>query len=140
MAMSVRRALPLAVLLLATYAPSASPAGDEGDDLLAPLTPNEGKGNAKKKKKKTPVAPPVVEKKKEPPAEPLPSLAAPAKLAVRLPDPSMKNAHLFVDDREVGVLPVEPMEEPPGDHRVTVKRLGYAPFNATVKVKDGGVT
>src|SRR3954471_2798373 len=134
MAISLRRLLPLAVLVLA-YAPAAWPAGDEGDDLLAPLTPS----GPKKKKKKAPPPPPVVEKKQAP-VEPLPTLAAPAKLAVRLPDPSLKNAHLFVDDKEVGVLPMEPIDESPGDHRGTVKRLGYAPFNVTVKVKDGGVT
>jgi hypothetical protein len=134
MAMSVRRFLLLAFLCLA-YAPAAWPAGDE-DDLLAPLTPTE---NKKKKKKKVPPAGTAVEKK-QPPVEPLPSLAPPAKLVVRLPDPSLKNAHLYVDDKEVGVLPVEPIEETPGDHKVTVKRLGYAPFNATVKVKDSGVT
>ena len=135
MAMSPRRLLLLAFLCLA-YAPAAWPAGDESDDLLAPLTPTEGK--SKRKKKKVP-PPPVVEKKKEVPVEPLPSLAM-GRLSVRLPDPSLKNAHLYVDEREIGVLPQEPVDENPGDHKVTVKRLGYAPFNATVKVKDTGVT
>ncbi|HEY8211195.1 MAG TPA: PEGA domain-containing protein [Myxococcaceae bacterium] len=141
--MSVRRLLPLAVLFLA-YAPAAFPADDEGDDLLAPLTPSDSKstptGPTKKKKKKIPPALPPVGEKKPPPVDPLPSLAGPGKLAVRLPDAALKNAHLFVDDREVGVLPMEAIDQPPGDHKVTVKRLGYAPFNATVRVKDGGVT
>lgn len=136
MAMSPRRLLLLAFLCLA-YAPAAWPAGEESDDLLAPLTPAEGKG--KRKKKKVPPAAPVGERKQAPPAEPLPSLAM-GKLSVRLPDPSLKNAHLYVDDREIGVLPQEAVDESPGDHRVAVKRLGYAPFNATVKVKDTGVT
>ncbi len=86
MAMTPRRLLLLAFLCLA-YAPAAWPAGDESDDLLAPLTPTEGK--TKRKKKKVP-PPPVVEKKKEVPVEPLPSLAM-GRLSVRLPDPSLKN-------------------------------------------------
>lgn len=136
MAMSPRRLFLLAFLCLA-YAPAAWPAGDESDDLLAPLTPAEGKGKRIKKKKVPPVSAPV--EKKQAPVEPLAPLAM-GKLSVRLPDPSLKNAHLYVDDREVGVLPQEAVDESPGDHRVTVKRLGYAPFNATVKVKDSGVT
>src|SRR6185295_2272964 len=141
MAMSPRRLLLLAFLCLA-YAPAAWPAGDESDDLLAPLTPTEGKRKTKTKRKGPPAGS-AVEKKTQPqvqtPVEPLAPLAS-GKLSVRLPDPSMRNAHLYVDDREIGVLPQEAVEATPGDHKVTVKRLGYAPFNATVKVKDGGVT
>jgi len=141
MAMSPRRLLLLAFLCLA-YAPAAWPAGDESDDLLAPLTPTEGKRKTKTKRKGPPAGS-AVEKKTQPqvqtPVEPLAPLAS-GKLSVRLPDPSMRNAHLYVDDREIGVLPQEAVEETPGEHKVTVKRLGYAPFNATVKVKDSGVT
>jgi len=139
MAMSPRRLLLLAFLCLA-YAPAAWPAGDESDDLLAPLTPAEGKRKTKVKKKGPPAGS-AVEKKQQAqtPVEPLAPLAR-GKLSVRLPDPSLRNAHLSVDDQEIGVLPQEALEEAPGEHRVTVKRLGYAPFNATVKVKDGGVT
>ncbi|HVE86241.1 MAG TPA: PEGA domain-containing protein [Myxococcales bacterium] len=135
--MAPRRLLLLSLLLLA-YAPAAWPAGDESDDLLAPLTPADNK--AKRKRKKVPPPPPPVVEKKSVPLEPL---AATAKLAVHLPDTPggpLKNAHLYVDDKEVGVLPVEAVDATPGDHKVTVKRLGYAPFNATVKVKDSGVT
>jgi PEGA domain-containing protein len=137
MAMSPRRLLLLGFLCLA-YAPAAWPAGEESDDLLAPLTPSEGKGKVKKKKKGAPPNAPVGEKKQAP-VEPLSTLAM-GKLSVRLPDPSLRNARLYVDDKEIGVLPQEPVEVGPGDHKVMVKRLGYAPFNATVKVKDSGVT
>jgi len=126
--MAPRRCL-LLIALSVVYASAAWPAGDE-DDLLAPLTPTENK--TRKKKKKVPPISPVERKQAEP--------KEPSRLAVRLPDGSIKDAHLFVDDKEVGVLPMEPVDVTPGDHRVTVKRLGYAPFNASVKVKDSGVT
>lgn len=133
--MPSRRHLFLCALLLA-YAPAAWPQEEGDDDLLAPLaplTPAETKVKRKKKKSTQPL--PLVDKKAQEPQ-------APAKLAVRLADTQsgLKNARLFVDDKEVGVLPVEPLELAPGEHRVTVKRLGYAPFNATVKVKESGVT
>lgn len=129
--MSARRCLLLIAVLLA-YAPAAWPAGDE-DDLLAPLTPNESKGKRKKKKV---LPPPVTLPVKKDAVEP-------SRLAVRLPDGAggpLKDAHLFVDDKEIGVLPLEPLDATPGEHKVAVKRLGYATFSVTVKVKDSGVT
>ena len=126
--MAPRRCLLIALCMV--YASAAWPAGDE-DDLLAPLTPTESKTKKKKKKAVPPISP--VERKQVEPQ-------APSRLAVRLPDSSLKDAHLFVDDKEVGVLPMEPVDATPGEHRVTVRRSGYAPFNATVKVKDSGVT
>lgn len=136
--MSPRYLLPLASLLL-VYSP-ATWAQEDDDDLLAPLaplTPKEKKPKGKRKKTAVPPPPPPREVREAPPAPP------PPQLAVRLPDAlagTVKNAKLYVDDKEIGVLPVESLEIAPGDHRVLVKRLGFAPFSATVKVKDTGLT
>jgi hypothetical protein len=59
---------------------------------------------------------------------------------VKLPgDGSLKNARLFVDDKDAGVLPQD-VDVPPGEHKVTVKRAGYATYNTMVKVKETGAT
>src|SRR5262245_55645565 len=136
--MSPRR-WPLLIALVLAYAPAAWPADDdEGDDLLAPLTPADTK-KPKKRKKAPPPAQPPPEKKMY-----LEQLTpAPPRLLVRMPDGPggpVKNAHLFVDDKDLGVLPLEAVEAAPGEHRVSVKRIGYGSFNATVRVKDSGVT
>jgi hypothetical protein len=136
--MSTRSPLLVAAALLITF--GLSPAAwaqeeEDEDDLLAPLTPLEPKEKRPKGR--------VKKKPTTPAREELPAASGPSQLAVRLPDAlagTVKNAKLYVDDKEIGVLPVDPVEVTPGEHRVLVKRLGYAPFSATVKVKESGVT
>jgi hypothetical protein len=116
--MSLRHALALAV---AVGLVSSSAAAQ--DDLVAPLAPPK----AKAKKKKKPDKPAPRAKEEAPQGHVVISLQAPSKGAV-----------LLIDGVEVGPVSTAPHAVAPGDHSITVKRLGYADFTKKVSVPQGG--
>lgn len=122
----MRRALVLAISLSLA---AAAPAFAQDDDLPSLPSPN--------KPKPKPKARPKAQPKKQPAAstdDDLPSLPAQrGDLIVKLATP-VKGAKLTIDDRDLGTLPVGPQSLTAGEHTVTVRRLGYAPFSKKVTV------
>ena len=125
--MNSRRWVVLALLLTGFVAKA------EDDDLLTPLPPSKKAVKAPKPKVKPRPKEPVKD-----PEELLAPLAPSTRslLTVRVP-PSMKGARLFVDDREVGTLPLTPLDVAPGEHVVAVRRSGYSDFSRRVSVLAG---
>jgi hypothetical protein len=58
------------------------------------------------------------------------------RIAVTVPK-DLTGAVLYVDDVEIGTLPLDPVPVNKGKHTVTVQRPGYADFNTTVQLKQG---
>jgi hypothetical protein len=125
------RALFLCAALL-----SSAAIAQEDDDLPALPT---GKPKAKtpkgKAKPKTPKATPAPVGSEDD-LPPLPPVKG--ELLVKLPS-GVKGAKLFIDDKEVGVLPQPAQALNNGEHTVSVRRAGFAPFSKKVKV-DGNKT
>ena len=122
-------------VLLAVLSVALPSAAAPDDDLLAPLTPPTKSApkrrpppatTAKRPKKpaKTPAVPsdrPTVEK-----SELLVTLRAP-----------LEGAHLFVDDRDQGRLPLAAREVTPGFHTITVRKSGFSEYVQQVDLKSG---
>lgn len=159
--MSPKR-IVLYALVTVLAAPSTALAQD---DLLAPLTPQTkpsrkpAKPKVTKKKKAAPTAKkptrgtkPAVSKGKgkgkkqqqaAPPEEDLLAPLAPPKteLMARIAN-SVRGATLVVDGKEVGVLTAAPvpLELPPGEHSVLVRKPGYAEYSRSINLKEGEQT
>jgi hypothetical protein len=114
----MRRALA-AVIVLALAAPVPALAAPE--DVI-PLVPQPKKVTPKRRAK--PARPP-------PPAP-----TGPAELTLRLPS-GLRGAQLFLDDRELGPVPVSPLPLPPGPYKVTVRRVGFADFTKRIELEPG---
>lgn len=100
------------------------------DDLLAPLTPDDGETPKRKKKKAAP-------RQELPGDDLLVPLTAPTELIVTMAE-SLPGAKLFIDGKEIGPVTGAPIEVSPGEHRLVVKRAGYNDFQGTVAIPDGG--
>lgn len=105
----------------------AFPAWAQDDDLpalpSAKPKPKQNKPKPKPKPKPAPVA-----------DDELPALPPQkGELIVKLATP-MKGAKLTIDDKEIGTLPQPSQTVTAGEHTVTVRRLGYAPFSKKVTV------
>jgi hypothetical protein len=115
------RSLALALCVFPFWAHAA---GTEDGDLLAPLTPS------------------ATHTKRHPAQRTSPAKAASPRmspstdLVVRLSEP-IEGAHVFVDEREVGELPMGPFPVDPGTHVVRVSRAGFRDFVQLVKVLRG---
>jgi|CXWL01.1.fsa_nt_gi hypothetical protein len=130
---SFAKALTLITLL-------AVPALAQDDDLLAPL-PVKG---APKDKVKPKVKPKTKAKPKPPPTpisddELAPLVPAKTELNVLLAG-GIKGARLFIDDKEVGMIPTGPRTVTPGEHVLQIKRPGYATLTKKVSVPKGKST
>lgn len=106
----------------------ALPALAQDDDLPAlPAAKPKPKPNKPKPRPKPKHAQPVAD-------DDLPALPAQkGDLVVRLASP-MKGAKLTIDDKEIGPLPQGAQSLTAGEHTVTVRRLGFAPFSKKVTV------
>jgi hypothetical protein len=132
------RALFLCAALLSTLA-----IAQEDDDLPAlptakPKTKGgkaKGKPSAKPKQTQTPTPTPAPVGTEDD-LPPLPPVKG--ELLVKLLTP-MKGAKLFIDDKEVGLLPQPAQSLNNGEHTVAVHRAGFAPYSKKVKV-DGNKT
>ncbi len=130
--MTSRAACVFAAAIALLLSPRAFAQDD--DDLLAPLVPGKSKPRPAKRKPKVapkPGAKPEVDE----------DLLAPlavgrGQLVVKLLG-GVRGAKLLVGDREQGTLPLPPVELPPGEHAVVVRRAGFADFARTVSVKEG---
>jgi hypothetical protein len=132
----IRRALVLVLPLLLSL-----PAHAADEDDIAPLVPTgKPKSKAKPKPKAKPAKPapaPVTEDDLVPLAP-----AGKTELLVKL-NGDIQGAKLFIDNKEVGTLPMSAQPVSAGDHAVLVKRPGFAAFtkkvvvaaNKTVEVK-----
>src|SRR5262249_39660490 len=115
------RALFVSILLMSAAAYA------QDDDLPALPT-------GKPKVKAPPRAKPKVHPKAPVGDDDLPALpAAKGELIVKLLNP-VKGAKLFVDDKEVGTLPLSPQAVTAGEHSVSVRRAGYATFTKKLSV------
>jgi len=100
----------------------------QDDDLLAPLTPGQKQ--------------PKVKRKRQPPhpkgGDDLlsPLSAAHAELLVTV-EGGISGAHLFVDERDMGAVTGQPVQVPGGEHRVVVRRLGFADYGVMMKLHEG---
>lgn len=137
------RSLRSLALILAVAVPVSAFAQLDDDDLLAPLTDEplkKKKWKAKPKRKRAPSA-----SKKEPAAveadDPLlESLVSnKTELLVKLPA-NFKGAILFVDGKDLGPVTGGAVEVTPGEHTVTLKRIGYAEFTRRISAKPAEVT
>jgi PEGA domain len=158
--MSFSRAFVFA-LVAALVAPQAF----AQDDLFVPL-PQEGKTKPKGGKKRTSSKKPTAKKGEPAPSDdelfvPIPSKKpataknpeptlppsdddlfvpiGPSKteLAVKL-NGSVKGARLFVDSKDMGVLPLTaPLQVDAGDHTVVVRRPGFSEFTRRITVQGG---
>jgi hypothetical protein len=61
------------------------------------------------------------------------------KLRVSLAQDNLKGAMLYVDDVEIGLLPMDPVPLSKGAHTITIQRPGYADFTSTIKADKGVV-
>lgn len=114
----------------------ALPAWAQDDDLLAPLPV---KGNGATKAKAKPKAKPKGKIKPAPSIsddELAPLVPAKTELNVQLAV-AVKGARLFIDDKEIGVMPSGPKTVAPGEHVVQIKRPGYATLTKRVNVAKG---
>lgn len=130
----IRRALVMVLPALLI----AGPANAQDDDLvpLTPIAPKpKPKAKPKPKPKPKPVkpvkAPTAVQDDDLVPLTPMKTEVL-VKLAVEVP-----GAKLLIDGKEVGTLPQPPQEVSAGEHTVTVKRPGFAPFTKKVTVGTG---
>lgn len=123
---SVRRTMRCALIVALSL--FALPAFAQDDDDLPALPnakpkPKPAKPKPKPKAKPAPVA-----------DDDLPALPAQkGELVVKLASP-MKGAKLTIDDKELGALPQPSQTLTAGEHTVTVRRLGFAPFSRKVTV------
>ena len=147
--MHLRRAAILA-LSLCLSAPQAFGQGME--DLLAPLTPEptqpkgkrvKSKSKSKKRSKRRSSRSKGSRSSRASSASSQADLLAPlvrkTELLVRL-GRGVKGARLYLDNKEIGLLPRGPMEVAPGAHSVVVRRPGYQDFSRTLTVKEGALT
>ena len=104
------------------------------DDDLPALPTNKPTQVKPKPKPRPPVLKPKV--KKPVPDDDLPSLVAPSSpVNVKLANASqVKGAKLYLDERELGTLPMGPQQIPNGDHTLTSRRPGYATFTKKIAV------
>ncbi len=123
------RRFALAALVASVLAPPAFAQLD--DDLLVPLAPSEGKGKVRRKAK--PKAPPKPVQADDPLIAPL---AAPTELVVTVGE-SVKGARLFVDERDLGFITGQAVPVSPGDHKISIRRLGFADLSIKVKFDKG---
>lgn len=130
---------PLAVAIAVLLPASAFAQLD--DDLLAPLTDEPEKKKKRKPKKKAPKKEKKVEKVAPPEDDLLlESLVSnKTELLVKLP-PGFKGAQLFVDGKDMGPITGGAVEVTPGEHTVTLKRIGYAELTKKVTVAPNKVT
>ncbi len=143
--MHLRRAAILA-LSLCLSAPQAFGQGME--DLLAPLTPEptqskgkrvKSKSKSKKSKRRSSRSKKSRSSRQSAEADLLAPLVKKTELLVRLGS-GLKGARLFLDNREIGLLPRGPMEVAAGAHSVVVRRSGYRDFSRTLTAKEGELT
>jgi hypothetical protein len=122
--MNRRASVSLLVALL-----SLGAAAQEDDDLapLAPLPRLKPKPKPKPKPRPAP---------EDDDLAPIAPIARAGELAVRLAE-DMSRAVLSVDGKDVGLLPLEAQSLPAGEHTVTVRRPGFAPFSKKVTVSGG---
>lgn len=121
----MRRFLLLTWILLAVSAQA-----QVDDDLPALPTNSKPKHPKPKPKPKTVKKPPPVLD------DDLPSLPTQrGELAVKLAT-QLKGAKLFIDEREVGVLPMPAQTLTVGEHSISVKRLGYSSFTRKVVISS----
>ncbi len=134
--------LPLRVLALTLCVALPSWAGGDEDDL-APLTPvKKAPAKPPPAKKLPPPPPPVVKKApavKRPVVEddlaPLTPVVSRAEVTVKVVN-TVANAMLFIDGREVGALPLPAQTLTAGEHTISVRRPGFAPFTKKVVVAN----
>lgn len=125
---SVRATMRCALIVALTLFSFSALAQD--DDLPAlPSAKPKPKPNKPKPKPKPKQAQPAAAADDDLPALP----AQKGDLVVRLATP-MKGAKLTIDDKEIGPLPQGAQSLTAGDHTVTVRRLGFAPFSKKVAV------
>jgi PEGA domain len=121
----------LSVLALGAVLGFPAWAGD--DDDLAPLTPVKPKPKPAPAAHPKPAAPRKTTAPVARPASgdddlaPLTPVVARGELGVRLLG-GVQGATLLVDGKEVAALPAGRQSLPTGEHTVTVKRLGFAPY------------
>jgi hypothetical protein len=138
--MSLRHAAVFA-LVTALLAPQAFA---QDDDLFVPFDPGKEKPAPKSKPKATkkrPAKKPVTSKKPAPVASPeddlfVPIPAAKTELLVKLLG-GVKGARLFLDNKDMGVLPVAALPVEPGEHTLVVRRPGFAEFTRRITVEAG---
>lgn len=129
----IARALTLITLL-------AVPALAQDDDLLAPLPVKEAP-----KERAKPKAKPKNKAKPKPAPTPIgddelaPLVPAKTELNVLLAG-GIKGARLFIDDREVGMIPTGPKTVTPGEHMLQVKRPGFATLTKKVNAPRSKTT
>lgn len=129
-----RRALAVTLSVLIASTPAFAQ-----DDDLAPLTPAPSKARPKPKPKPKP---------KPAPSKPAPTASSDDDLAPLVPSGAktellvkvagdITGAKLFIDNKEIGTLPLPAHPVSAGDHAVLVKRPGFAPFSKKVTVGQG---
>ena len=124
----LRRALPLILPALLFALPTLAQ-----DEDLAPLTPAP---KAKAKPKPKPKAKPAKPAPEEDLAPLTPASTRATELAVKVSG-DVQGAKLFIDGKEIGVLPQGPQEVSAGEHTVAVKRPGFAAFSKKVQAAKG---
>jgi PEGA domain len=129
----IRRALSvlLSALLVTT------PAFAQDDDLV-PLTPTAPKAKPKPKPKppKAKPAPKPAPMAQDDDLVPLTPVGGKTELLVKVAA-ELQGAKLYIDNKEVGALPMGPQAVSAGEHAVLVKRPGFAPFTKKVNVAQG---
>lgn len=130
-------------LVLALVAFSLPAFAQSDDDLLAPLPGAAAKKKVAKPKPKPKVAPSTKPGKpgaKDPIADELVPLApSKGELLVKLAVPN-RRAKLTIDDLDEQGAPWAPRSLPVGEHQVTVKALGFAPWSKKVTVTANKTT
>ncbi len=122
------RRFALAALVASVLAPPAVAQLD--DDLLVPLAPSEGKGKVRRKAK------PKTSPKPVQADDLIAPLSAPTELVVTVGE-SVRGARLFVDERDLGLITGQAVLVTPGDHKISIRRLGYADLSIKVKFDKG---
>lgn len=123
------RRFALAALVASVLAPPAFAQLD--DDLLAPLAPSEGKGKVRRKAK-----PKATGNRPARGGDLLAPLSVPTELVVSVGN-FVKGARLFVDERDLGLIMGQAVAVTPGDHKISIRRLGYADLSLKVKFDRG---
>lgn len=164
--MILRRLAPLAMVVLLA-APASFAQSD--DDFLVPLTDSKpSKSKKPAKATKTPKTPKTPKKRtatktpkkpakkatakrgsKATPVEETPASADDALAVVPLVESktellvklgsAVKGARLFIDNQDMGPLPVPVQEIAPGEHTVVVRRPGFSEFSRRITVEAGRV-
>ncbi len=126
------RTLPW-VMALAMLSSSLSLADEDEDLLAAPAA-------KKKAPPRAPKAPARRAAKKAPPPQSDDDLAAPtpakATVLVKL-SKEVKKAHLFIDERDMGTLPLEAQAVSPGEHLLQVKAPAHGVWTKKVNLGPG---